>query len=426
MTRFRQAGRALTHIRQRPLLLVLFLAAVAVLWRLWEPDSGTTHDARTYWLPVQPQLLEQQLGLAGRIQAARQETLSAPFEGTIREVLVREGQSVEAGQILLRLDPDQIEIQVRQAQAELLKAQREVHQLRNWDSSPEVSRARRAVQTARATLENAQANLRDTRALFERGIVARMEVDTLVQQVRTQQQDLLSAQEELHVVEARGQGEERKIAEMELINAQARHQALVAQSERQTLKAPFSGVVMRPAVPEGGKAVIAQPGLQVSQGTPLLTVIGLDCIQVLTRVEESDLHLLREGMPVQITGDGFAGQTLVGRIAAIAVQGNAADAPGAAAHYDVVVSLDAPPATPAQQMRLGMSARLAVVLYRNEQGIAVPPQALHTDDEGASYVLYRATPDATPSKVVVKPGRAVAQGIEVQGLQAGYVQVQAP
>ncbi|MBU9834556.1 hypothetical protein J1786_06955 [Rahnella sp. L72c] len=101
-----------------------------------------------------------------------------------------------------------------------------------WSSSPEVSRARRAEQSARSTLITTQANLRETRALFTRGIVARMEVDALVQQELTQQQDLLSAQDDLRDVKERGQGEERKIAEMGLLNAQIRYQTLKAQSEK--------------------------------------------------------------------------------------------------------------------------------------------------------------------------------------------------
>ena len=390
----------------------------------WQSDNTSQAESmQAKWLQVQPQLVEQQLGLVGRIRAAKQKNLSAPFEGVISEMFVQEGQTVEVGQMLLRLDPGQIEIKQRQAQAELLKAQREVHQLRNWDSSPEVSRARRAVQTARTTLDNIKANLRDTQKLFERGIIARMEVDMLMQQVHAQQQDLLSLQDELQNIKARAQGEERKIAEMELTNAQARYHAVTAQSEHQVLKAPFSGVVVRPTLSEGSKTAIIQAGVQVSQGAPLLTIVGLDRIQVLTQVEETDLHQLREGMPVKIMGNGFAGQTLTGHIATIAIQGNAADSPGTAAYYDVVIAVDPLKNEAAQQIRLGMSARLAIILYRNEHGIVVPPQALVTDNDGSTYVTYRATIDAVPLKIPVVPGQAITQGIEVQGLQAGYVLV---
>ena len=127
------------------------------------------------------------------------------------------------------------------------------------------------------------------------------------QQAQTQQQDLLTAREERRVIEARGEGEESRIAEMELMNAQVRYQVLKTQSEKRILKAPFTGLVVRSVTINGGKTAIPLPGEVVSQGTPLMTIIGLDRIQVLAQVDEADLHLLREGMQVQVTGDGLQG-----------------------------------------------------------------------------------------------------------------------
>lgn len=423
MTKFRLSAASIFHRPQILVVLMLILLAVLTFWYFRISGKETSSPAEQYeWVQVQPQKIEQQLGLVGRIQAARQETLSAPFEGTITDMAVHEGETVRAGQELVRLDPGQAEIQLRQAQAELLKARREVQQFRTWSSSPEVSRARRAEQAAHATLETTQANLRDTRALFERGIVARMEVDALIQQVQTQQQDLLTAREERRVIEARGEGEESRIAEMELMNAQVRYQALRTQSEKQILKAPFTGLVVRSVTTDGGKTAIPLPGEMVSQGAPLMTIIGLDRIQVLAQVDEADLHLLREGMQVQVTGDGFTGQELAGRIMSIAVQSNAPDSPGVTANYDVVVSIDTPRAASVYPVRLGMSARVVITLYSNEQGIIVPPEALQTDDEGDVWVIYRATPHARSSRIRVEPGRAVSEGIEINEIQSGYIQ----
>ncbi|KFX10696.1 RND transporter [Pectobacterium parvum] len=414
----------LSRLRRRHLMVLLPIVAFGTfIWLLTGRTNEQENAPQGQWLSIQPQLLENQLGLVGRIQAATQTTLAAPFEGIIREVLVREGQRVEQGQTLLILDPGQIEIQLRQAQAEVLKTQREVQSLRHWEQSAEVSRARRAVSSARSTFSNTQANLRDTQALFERGIVARMEVDTLKQQIRSQEQDLTAAQEELRTVLARGNGEDRTIAEMELTNAQVRYQTLATQVERQTVKAPFSGFVVRSATPDNGKPVVIQPGLLVSQGAPLFGVIAQDCFQVATRVEETDLHQLQEGMVVNVTGDGFAGQTLTGKVASIDMQADAAEMSGSGAYYDVVVSLDTPLADLRQSIRLGMSARLAIIVYRNEQGIAVPAQAVRTDENGRTYVIYRPTADASPKKINVKLGKTVAQGVEIAGLEAGEVQI---
>ncbi|MEL0578998.1 HlyD family efflux transporter periplasmic adaptor subunit [Pectobacterium punjabense] len=416
--------RFLSRLRRRHYIVVSLIVALGVFMWLLAGRTGEQESVpQGQWLPIQPQRLENQLGLVGRIQAATQTTLAAPFEGVIREVLTREGQRVEQGQTLLVLDPGQIEIQLRQAQAELLKAQREVQSLKQWEQSSEVSRARRAVNSAQSTFSNTQANLRDTQALFERGIVARMEVDTLKQQIRTQEQDVIAAQEEYRTVLARANGEDRKIAEMELTNAQVRYQALATQVARQSVKAPFSGFVVRPAMPDTGKPVVIQSGLLVSQGTPLFGVIAQDRFQVATRVEETDLHQLQEGMAVNVTGDGFAGQTLAGKIAAIDMQADAADISGSGAYYDVVVSLDTPLADLKQNIRLGMSARLAIIVYRNDQGIAVPAQAVHTDERGDTYVIYRPTADASPKKINVTLGKTVAQGVEIFGLEAGEVQL---
>ncbi|EEK2702882.1 HlyD family efflux transporter periplasmic adaptor subunit [Salmonella enterica subsp. enterica serovar Newport] len=424
MTKFRLSAASLYHRPRILVVLILTVLAFLTFWYFRISEKKAPSPSEQYeWRKVQPQKIEQQLGLVGRIRAARQATLSAPFEGTITDMAVQEGETVREGQELVRLDPGQAEIQLRQAQAELLKARQEVKQFRTWSSSPEVSRARRAEQSARAALETTQANLRDTRALFERGIVARMEVDVLIQQAQIQQQDLLTAREERRVIEARGEGEESRIAEMEFMNAQVRYQALKMQSEKQVLKAPFTGLVVRSSTADGGKTEIPRPGERVSQGAALMTIIGLDRIQVLAQVEEADLHLLREGMPVQVSGDGFTGLELAGRIMSIAAQSNAPYAPGVTANYDVVVSIDTPRTASVQTVRLGMSARVVVTLYSNEQRIIVPPEALQTNSGGEVWVIYRATPHARASRIRVEPGRAVSEGIEINGVQAGYIQI---
>jgi multidrug efflux pump subunit AcrA (membrane-fusion protein) len=413
----------LPSAKYRLLLLVALLLPVVCLCVWWvAPHESDAPAEQGMWLPVTPQQLENQLGLVGRIQAAQQQTLSAPFEGVIREIAVHEGQRVERGQILLVLDPNLVTIQLRQAQAELLKAQKEVALFRNWSRSPDVSRAKRVMQAALATLNNTQASLRDTNALFKRGIVARMEVDTLEQQMRTQQQELDAAQDELRMVEARGKGEDSQIADMELANAQARYTTLLEQVEKKTVRAPFSGFIVRPLSAESGKPVTVQPGLSVSAGAPLLTVMGLDTMQVVTRVEEADLHQLKEGMPVEITGEGFAGRVLSGQIREIGIQNSANESQGA--YYDVIVSVDTPLADLQHDIRLGMSARLAVITYRNEQGFAVPAQALHLDPQtGSRWVLWRASANTVPRKVEVRIGQAVAQGVEINGIEAGDVRV---
>jgi multidrug resistance efflux pump len=368
------------------------------------------------WLRVEPQLLESRLGLVGRLQAARQVTLSAPFDGVVAAIPAQDGQRVEAGQPLISLETAQLDIQLRQARTERLKAQEQLLQLRTWESGPQVARGFRAVRAARAAVAATQANLEDTRRLFERGIVARMEVASLEQLRQTQRQALLDAEQELLLTRARGQGDALLIAEMELDNAQARWQALTRMREQQVIEAPFTGVLLPVSTDAGPAGRQVHVGQAVSQGMPLLTLVDLERLQVVARLEEHDLAKVREGMQVEAV---IAGQQFAGRIDRIAMQ--ARDDTGQGAWYDLRVSVDLPATGLQLGLRLGMSAQLALVLHRQEQAMVVPAQALQVDEAGRTYVLFRADEGQAPRKVPVTPGSTGVQGVEVQGLESGYV-----
>lgn len=413
----------ITQHWSRCLVAILTLLLLGTLaWQFWL-QPATVSTPTSYWLRVEPQLLENHLGLTGRLQAATRMTLTAPFDGIVKEVSAVEGERVEAGQPLLTLDTGLLDIQLRQALSELIKAQRTVQALRDWDQSQEVTRARRTLNNARMTLVNTEASLKDTRTLFERGIIARMEVDALEQQARAQRQDLSAAQLELQAILDKGRGEERQIADMALANVQAHHQALQLMQAQQVVRAPFAGVLVRPAVAESGKWQPIQPGIRLAQGMPLFGLIDPDRLQAVASIEEADLHQLGEAMPVEIEGDGFVGVTLHGHIQTIAIEGRSTESQGAGARYDVLVAIEQLTQEQHQRLRLGMSARLSIVTYRNEQGIAVPAEALRTDENGNNYVIFRSNAASASQRLNVTLGMVVPQGIEVKGMPAGDIEI---
>ena len=163
--------------------------------------------------------------------------------------------------------------------------------------------------------------------------------------------------------------------------------------------------------------------MHVAQGNPLLGLINPERLQVVASIEEADLYQLREGMSVNIEGDGFAGLTLRGHIQAMGIEGRAVGSDETAAHYDVLIAIDELSPEALLRLRLGMSAQVSVITYRNEQGIAVPAHALHTDDKGNRYVIFCPDAKSVPQRHRVTPGLAVPQGVEVTGLPAGEIAV---
>lgn len=408
-----------THQTRYWLIGVLTLLALAVMFVYPARPTSTspTHD----WLHVEPRTLENRLGLVGRLEAATTSTLAAPFDGLVKTVSVADGQRVEYNQRLLTLDSSQLDIQLREALAAQLKAQRALEEIQHWPHSGEVARAQRTVTNAQLSLNDTQNKLTDTRRLFDRGIVARMEVEALEQQARMQTLDLAASQAELRATLEKGKGEHRQIAEMECANARSRYQALVALHAQREIRAPFAGIILRPRKQDENATTTIQQGMRATQGMPLFELVSLEHINAVTRIEEADLHQLNEGMRVQITGDGFLGMTLTGKISAISAQRLPSEMHGAGASYGVVATLDPLTQDQQQRVRLGMSARLAIVTYHAENAMAIPVSALDRDHEGRTFVRYQQHREQIPQKVFVTTGRAVPQGVEVFGLAPGYI-----
>ncbi|AZF27396.1 efflux RND transporter periplasmic adaptor subunit [Pseudomonas sp. R2-60-08W] len=398
--------------------LIVLLAAVGLALR--SPAEGPA--TREQWLAVKPDPLVHQIGLVGKIEPDTTVTLTAPFDGNVLANLVEQGQRVEAGQVLLRMDPATLEVQLREALSAQLKARRTVQEMQDWDSSAAVSRARRSLRTAEMTAGNTQRKLTESENLFKRGIIPRNELDDLKQQTQQQQLDLTAARSELQQALEQGKGVYRQIAGMELTNATVKYDALHTLLEGKEVKAPFSGIVVpapgNSTSSQGGSTNNApvQAGSKVSQGQVLFGLANIERLKIVAKVSELDINQLHQGQAVEVMGDGFDGERLTGSVSVVSGLAIANDSQGSA---QFAVTLSIPRLTPQQlqRVRLGMSARLTIVTYNNAQAIVVPNEAIQAD----MTVEYREAMDKPVERVKVTTGQSTAQGVEVFGLKPGLV-----
>ncbi|MCU1786107.1 HlyD family efflux transporter periplasmic adaptor subunit [Pseudomonas sp. 13B_2.1_Bac1] len=408
--------------KHKGLLVVLIVLLAGAGLALRNPTEGPA-TAGEQWLAVKPDSLVHQIGLVGKIEPDTTLTLTAPFDGTVQANLVEQGQQVEAGQVLLRMDPAILEVQLREALSAQLKARRTVQEMQDWDSGPTVSRARRSLRTAEMSAGNTQRKLTESENLFQRGIIPRNELDDLRQQTQQQQLDLASARSELQQALDQGKGEYRQIADMELTNATVKYDALHTLLEGKELKAPFSGIVVPPpgnnATQGGGNNnAPVQAGSRVNQGQVLFGLANIERLKIVAKVSELDINQLHQGQAVEVMGDGFDGERLSGSVSVVSGLAISSDGQGSA---QFPVTLSIPKLTPQQlqRVRLGMSARLTIVTYNNEQAMVIPSQALQAD----MTVEYRAAMDKPVERVKVSTGQSTPQGVEVFGLKPGYVKI---
>ncbi|MFS2199811.1 efflux RND transporter periplasmic adaptor subunit [Pseudomonas sp. Pseusp3] len=404
------------------LSISLVLAGIAIInvqaWIVSRPDGEN-------WVSIRNESLVHKIGLAGTIEPNKTVLLTAPFEGNIQTIRVGQGQRVHQGQTLLTMDPASIESQLRDALSAQLKAQRTARELTDWENSAQVARARRTVRTAEIAVSNLQRRLGDTQRLLKRGIIARSELDDLNQQMQMHELELVAAQNELQHVLDEGAGEHRRVAEMELKNATVRYEGLQALLADQNILAPFTGVVVPARTSQLPGAISLGPlqaGARLSQGQALFGLADIEHLKIVASVSELDINQLHPGQEVEIEGDGFEGERLKGTVQVVSSLAEPSDESSGGASFSVTLSVSKLTPEQMQRVRLGMSARLAIITYRNEQAIIIPPQAIRL--EGLSKVVdYREAMDRPIQQIPVSTGRSTLDGVEVFGLLPGFIRL---
>ena len=204
---------------------------------------------------VKPHDLRQILVASGSLRAINQAAVKAKVAGEVREVLVREGESVKAGQVLVRMDGS--EYQARQEQA------------------------KGALMAARGQLDIATKTRDNNKALLAKGFISQNAFDNAESQYRIALANVDSAKGALDVAQ-------KSLGDT-------------------VIRAPISGLVSSRTI---------QPGEKVSADNRLLDVVDLHQMEMEAAVPTTDILNIRLGQDVQMTVEGLS-TPLAGKVARI-------------------------------------------------------------------------------------------------------------
>lgn len=261
-----------------------------------------------WWLrpPIEPQyrtaLLERgsltaTVAASGQVMPVTQVTVGSQVSGQIRELFVDFNSEVKAGQLIAQIDPQLIEFQVRQAQADLEAARSQV-----LIAQANVQAGQASVSKAQVDVAQAERDLARQQDLVSKGFIAASEADRAQSLVNTSTQLLRGAQAQAKVVAAQVQAAQATVLQREAALAQAQ-----TNLSRTKITSPVDGIVIKRAV-ERGQTVAA------SLQAPELFVIAqnLRDMRVEVSVDESDVGRIQPGQKASFTVDAFPGQTFEG------------------------------------------------------------------------------------------------------------------
>lgn len=238
----------------------------------------------------------------GKVEPILNFEAHSPIATTVKQLLVKEGDPVRKGQLLLQLDDDDIRTQAARAQAQVKAAQANQSALKNSGTQEEVLTLQSQLVKARSARDLAQHNLDSLRRLQQGGAASPGEVRQAEDTLQRAQADLTLAEGKLK--DRYSQPEAARI-NAEVAEAQAAYDAAEDALRKSSVRAPFDGIAY---------SLPVKAGAFVQGGELLLQEADLSKVLVRAFVDEPDIGRLQVGQKVEITWDAVPGRTWTGAV----------------------------------------------------------------------------------------------------------------
>lgn len=409
----------------RRVLAVLVICGICgaacgwVVHALHGPQASSVGD----WVATQAQSVVQPIHAEGPLLPASTVNVTAPFDGRIVKRWVQPGDEVKAKAPLVQLDTTEVLAELRDAQVAQMRARETLDELQKWSSGTEVASARRQLRSSQDQLDIARRKLEETRTLYDKGIVARNDLDAAKSEVSSTMEQWHTAQDNLSSVLRKGGTDQVAIARIEFDTHTAKVEQIRRRLAQATLTAPRTGVVLAPSTDNasGGGPKDFEAGSVVSTKDVLVAIGDTSEFAVQAQLDGFDVVRVRTGMPVQITLHTVEALTLRGELTRISAQARRDSAMGSGGPpmFDVQVSIREVPPKARDWLRLGMSARLRIVVEPESTALTVPLAAVQVDNQGRSVVTRR-TPAGQGETVIVETGATLPESVVVRrGLAVG-------
>ena len=377
------AARALIALWQHKwsvvlIVLALGAAVLGLLRVLFGPEVVAARVVRGD--------LVQSVVASGHIETPFRVEIGSQITGTVKDVLVKEGEQVREGQQLIAIEANELAANVVQSQGAVAQAEARVRQLRELVKPA----AEQSLKQARANLLNAEAAYERASKLAAGGFGTRATLDEATKNLDVARTQVRTA--ELQVFTSSPEGSDYVMAETQLAQALATLSTAQARLGYATIVAPREGVLITRNVERGS---VVQPG------KTLLVLAPSGESQIVVQIDEKNLGQLALGQKAVASADAYPDQRFNAVLNYInpSVDINRAS-------VEVKLSVIDPP----KYLRQDMTVSVDIATAQRDDVVIVPARAVH-DAMTAPFVLKAVN------------GRAVVQKVKLGLRGVGYFEV---
>ena len=324
---------------------------------------------------------------SGHVEAPFRVNIGSQITGVVADVPVAEGQSVSAGDILVRLDDREARAAVVQAEGALAQAGARVRQMRELT----LPAALESLQQAQSTLGNAQQAYDRASKLAKDGFGTQAKLDDAFKALEIAQAQSRSA--ELQVYTARPGGSDYVMVETQLNQAQASLASARSKFSYTVITAPRDGILISRDVERGN---VVQPS------NVLMKLSPSGDVQIVVQIDEKNLGLIATGQKALVSADSYPKQSFAAEVVYIN--------PGVdlqRASVEVKLRVPDPPA----YLRQDMTVSVDIETVRRPRALVVPAVAIRAISTDRPWVLK------------AEGGRAVRQRVKVGLVSAGKAEI---
>ncbi len=401
----------------------------------------------------------------GTVQPAQSVNVSPKTAGVLKELLVKEGDRVKAGQVLARMDDSNLQGPLTQAQAGLASAQASLQKLEagnrpqdiaqaqaqlnaaqaNLDKlvagnrPQDIAQAQAGLASAQANLQQAQQNYNQNQRLFASGALSQRDFDTSKTTYETARAQVAQANQALNlqqsgsrsedIAAARAQVEQLKqalnlqqsgsrpediaAARAQVTNAEGALKTVQTQLDDTLIRAPFDGTVTKKFADPGSFVTPTTSGSAVSSATSS-SILSLASInQVVAKVAETSIPKVKVGQRVTIQADAFPGKSFSGKVIQVATQSTVDQN---VTNFEVKTSIE----DSQNQLQSGMNVNVKFDVGSLDNALVIPTVAIVRQDQGTGVYVAGHDQNRRPKFQPITTGSSVEDKTEVlSGLNEG-------
>jgi len=335
----------------------------------------------------------------GKVIAVDEVSLSPKLGGKVKQILVKEGEAVKAGQALIRLDEKDVISQVNQAQAAYDAALANLSSLEQGQMPQQIAQLESALNQAEVNFKNAKENYDRMKELLSEEAIPKQQFEGVELQYNVAKEQYESAKMQLSLAKEKTIPESISAAKAQVKQAEAALSAAKSALDDCVITSPIDGTV---------GAITAIVGQLASPGYSLITVGNLNSVEIHINVTEDRINGLKVGQEAEVTVDAAGDSPLKGEIVSVSPFKDAMTQV-----YPVKIQV------PNEKglLKSGMFARVNLMVALHTEAVTVPEDAVVAYD--GTKIVYTLEGDVAKANTVETGPTSMGKTVITKGLEPG-------